>query len=701
MDLKICTFNCCSLRKNINLVRKLTSDSFDIIFLQETFVLEDRLGDLEFIDENYDCVGLAATYSDRALTTNAGRAEGGLACLWKRNTHFKVNDVILEDKFIGLVLNIANKNILLVNVYIKSDQWEVGTHDAYLDYLSQLELLIMSHQFDGIYFLGDFNADPFIGRAWGNLCNFISRNYMECFDFKLLDSSSFTFVSYGNTHTKWLDHIIGRNTEGINISRTQILYDMIGSDHLPLTAVLHITNANINSSPVVDDNHGLSFYVDWNNLSLNDIATIEKEALEILNGHSSYEAINCFKLGCRNKKHLQKIDCLSDLIVLSVKTAAELVVKVKKRKNKFKIIPGWNRNVKNLHSIARNEFLNWVRSGKTQNSQEYCRMNESRKEFKLALNNCKINELTERSISIEENYRNKNMTLFWKEVKAASNRLKRSVIIDGKTDKDDIITLFTRKFLYNDGQDCDGGGDKERNLIERIRLGWSNKYKMNVKVSCYTLRKLIQRLKPGMGHDSIHSVFLKKASDRFLNYIAELLNTCFSHCYVPKEVLKGDINPTIKDTKNNCSESSNYRRVMQSSCILKILEIHLLDILEEKVYFNFRQFSYKKGTSTTDACFVLKETIHKYLKRKGKVFGAFIDLSKAFDKVDHFVLGNILMDRELPVDIVLLIMHYLRNQSARIVWGGEVGNYFDIDEGVRQGGIFITLPLQAICRLSD
>ena len=77
------------------------------------------------------------------------------------------NNAILEDKFIGLVLNIANKNILLVNVYIKSDQWVVGTHDASLDYLSQLEFLIMSHQFDGIYFLGDFNAVPFTGRAWG------------------------------------------------------------------------------------------------------------------------------------------------------------------------------------------------------------------------------------------------------------------------------------------------------------------------------------------------------------------------------------------------------------------------------------------------------------------------------------------------------------------------------------------------------
>ena len=249
MDLKLCTFNSCSLRKNINLVRKLTSDYFDIIFLQETFVLEERLGDLGFVDEDYDCIGLGATYSERTLTTNAGRAEGGLACLWKRNAYFTINDVILEDKFVGLVLNIQDKNILLVNVYIKSDLWETGTHDAYLDYLSQLEHLIISHQFDGIYFLGDFNADPFSGRAWGNLCNFLSRNSLECFDFKLLDSSSFTFVSYGNTHTKWLDHIIGRNTKCINLTQSTILYDMIGSDHLPLTATLHISSLNTGNPP--------------------------------------------------------------------------------------------------------------------------------------------------------------------------------------------------------------------------------------------------------------------------------------------------------------------------------------------------------------------------------------------------------------------------------------------------------------------
>ena len=84
MDLKICPFNCCSLDKNIDVVRDLACQDYDLLFLQETFVTEDRLGDLAFIDENYEAVGSRAVYFERAIESNAGRCEGGMACLWKR-----------------------------------------------------------------------------------------------------------------------------------------------------------------------------------------------------------------------------------------------------------------------------------------------------------------------------------------------------------------------------------------------------------------------------------------------------------------------------------------------------------------------------------------------------------------------------------------------------------------------------------------
>ena len=74
------------------------------------------------------------------------------------------------------------------------------------------------------------------------------------------------------------------------------------------------------------------------------------------------------------------------------------------------------------------------------------------------------------------------------------------------------------------------------------------------------------------------------------------------------------------------------------------------------------------GTSTTDACFLLKETINNYINNIKPVYSHFIDLSKAFDSVNHFILLNKLIEREIPVDIVSSIKSYLRFSSARVIW---------------------------------
>ena len=75
-QLQICSYNCCSLRKNIELVRQIASTNYDVIFLQETFIVEDKMGVLNFIDERYECIGVGATYSEKSLVSMSGRPEG-------------------------------------------------------------------------------------------------------------------------------------------------------------------------------------------------------------------------------------------------------------------------------------------------------------------------------------------------------------------------------------------------------------------------------------------------------------------------------------------------------------------------------------------------------------------------------------------------------------------------------------------------
>lgn len=78
------------------------------------------------------------------------------------------------------------------------------------------------------------------------------------------------------------------------------------------------------------------------------------------------------------------------------------------------------------------------------------------------------------------------------------------------------------------------------------------------------------------------------------------------------------------------------------------------------------------------------------LKSKKSGIATFVDLSKAFDNEDPFLLVNNLLEHEIPINIIFMVKHYLRNQSAKVVWKDTSSVYLFIETGVRQGGILST-----------
>lgn len=75
-------------------------------------------------------------------------------------------------------------------------------------------------------------------------------------------------------------------------------------------------------------------------------------------------------------------------------------------------------------------------------------------------------------------------------------------------------------------------------------------------MSVERLKMLIKKLNFGVGHDGIHSVFfiylfiylLQYGSVEFLSNskIDQLLLTCYSHGYIPVEMLNGNVTLIIK-----------------------------------------------------------------------------------------------------------------------------------------------------------
>ena len=172
MNLKICTYNCCSIIKNIDIIRDLTNKKMDLILIQETFLTSDKLGILDFIDENYNSFGVPAYFTEQNIIKTNGRPMGGLVCLWKKNSFVNVNILSSADDYVVLNLAFSDLNLTLVNVYIRSDLGDVISQEKYLYSLSQLENILLNFNCNNVIFAGDFNTDPFIGRAWANFKNF-------------------------------------------------------------------------------------------------------------------------------------------------------------------------------------------------------------------------------------------------------------------------------------------------------------------------------------------------------------------------------------------------------------------------------------------------------------------------------------------------------------------------------------------------
>ena len=65
----------------------------------------------------------------------------------------------------------------------------------------------------------------------------------------------------------------------------------------------------------------------------------------------------------------------------------------------------------------------------------------------------------------------------------------------------------------------------------------------------------------------------------------------------------------------------------------------------------------------------------------------FLDIKKAFDRVNHFNLFKKLLDRGVSPSTVKLLCFWYRHQLFQIKWGQHVSMPFTVTNGIRQGGL--------------
>ena len=142
----------------------------------------------------------------------------------------------------------------------------------------------------------------------------------------------------------------------------------------------------------------------------------------------------------------------------------------------------------------------------------------------------------------------------------------------------------------------------------------------------------------------------------------------------------------------------NYRAISISPILSKIFERCILRKYSKFLNSSPNQFGFKKGSSCGHAIYSVRKVVEYYVNGGSTVNVCLLDLSKAFDKMNHSALFIKLMDRLIPIQVLSILENWFAMCLSCVKWGSVFSRFYELNTGVRQGGVLsvsythLTLP---------
>ena len=187
------------------------------------------------------------------------------------------------------------------------------------------------------------------------------------------------------------------------------------------------------------------------------------------------------------------------------------------------------------------------------------------------------------------------------------------------------------------------------------------------------------------GPNEVTMVHLKHFGGRAIRFLTHLFNLSVRHAEMPAIWKKAVIVPVPKPGKP-ADVSTSYRPISLLAPASKILERCLLSFFKESP----SQHGFRSDHSTTTALLPLASRIadgFNQQKSPLRTATVAIDISKAFERVDHTLLLDAIASTNLHPNLIRWSAAYLRGRQSRVSWQGVDSGWRIVRTGVLQGSV--------------